>query len=210
MLKLWVPCARPVYVRLQGWYDGKAHLPFKALGISCVIHPHNPSAPTVHFNYRYFEVEDPTKPGVPKAWWFGGGADLTPSYLYPVDVEHFHKTLFDKCDDVTKYESYKRWCDDYFYIKHRGETRGVGGIFFDDLSAAPGDTQGREELFSFVRRCGEGFIESYVPIVARRMHAETSKRMKQWQQLRRVRQAWQPPQHMEALSSCGMMATCSS
>ncbi|CAD6564991.1 MAG: Coproporphyrinogen-III oxidase [Cyphobasidiales sp. Tagirdzhanova-0007] len=173
--------------KFKGWYDGTTALPFKALGISCVIHPHNPAAPTVHFNYRYFEVEDPAHPGVPKAWWFGGGSDLTPSYLYPVDATHFHTSIASKCDASHPYPKFKAWCDRYFHIKHRGETRGVGGIFFDDLSAVEGDEEGREALFAWVRRCGEGFVESYVPIVQRRMHADYTRRMKQWQQLRRGR-----------------------
>lgn len=173
--------------KFKGWYDGKTPLPFKACGLSCVMHPHNPAAPTVHFNYRYFEVEDPKKPGVPKAWWFGGGSDLTPSYLFPVDAEHFHTSVAEECDSPEQYQRFKKWCDEYFRIKHRGESRGLGGIFFDDLSAAPGDTEGREKLFDFVKRSGEGFVKSYVPIVARRTQAEFSERMRQWQQLRRGR-----------------------
>jgi coproporphyrinogen III oxidase len=130
-------------------------------------------------------VEDPKEPGKPKAWWFGGGADLTPSYLFPVDAEHFHTSLAAKCPP-SQYSRFKSWCDEYFRIKHRGETRGLGGIFFDDLSAPEGDVEGREELFAFVKRCGEGFVESYVPIVSRRKNANFTERMRQWQQLRRV------------------------
>lgn len=133
-----------------------------------------------------FRVEDPKKPGVPKAWWFGGGSDLTPSYLFPVDAEHFHTSVAEECDSPEQYKRFKTWCDEYFRIKHRGESRGLGGIFFDDLSAAPGDIEGREKLFDFVKRSGEGFVKSYVPIVARRTHADFTERMRQWQQLRRV------------------------
>lgn len=135
-----------------------------------------------------FRVEDPKNPGQPKAWWFGGGSDLTPSYLFPVDAQHFHTSIASRCTNPAySYARFKKWCDDYFLIKHRGERRGLGGIFFDDLSTAPGDTQGREDLFSWVKSCGEGFVESYVPIVQRRKHAVYTARMKQWQQLRRGR-----------------------
>jgi coproporphyrinogen III oxidase len=104
-------------------------VPFFACGISSVIHPRNPHAPTMHFNYRYFETEG----GV---WWFGGGTDLTPSYVDVQDISHFHQTYKDICDkhDPTFYDKFKKWADKYFLIAHRGETRGVGGIFFDDLN----------------------------------------------------------------------------
>jgi coproporphyrinogen III oxidase len=104
-------------------------VPFFACGISSVIHPKNPHAPTMHFNYRYFETEG----GV---WWFGGGTDLTPSYVDVDDISHFHQTYKDICDkhDPTFYDKFKKWADKYFLIAHRGETRGVGGIFFDDLN----------------------------------------------------------------------------
>lgn len=104
-------------------------VPFFACGISSVIHPKNPHCPTMHFNYRYFETEG----GV---WWFGGGTDLTPSYVNVDDIRHFHQTYKDICDkhDPSFYEKFKKWADKYFMIAHRGETRGVGGIFFDDLN----------------------------------------------------------------------------
>ncbi|KAJ9110474.1 hypothetical protein QFC19_001600 [Naganishia cerealis] len=132
--------------------DKDKSLPFFAAGISIVLHPWNPHAPTVHLNYRYFEVDPPstpqsaldtTTPGTtsdqePLAWWFGGGSDLTPSYLYPEDAEHFHNTLKQAADahHTAYYPVWKKWCDKYFYIPHRGESRGIGGIFFDDLTSS--------------------------------------------------------------------------
>ncbi|KAJ9097289.1 hypothetical protein QFC21_004958 [Naganishia friedmannii] len=135
--------------------DREKNLPFFAAGISIVLHPWNPHAPTVHLNYRYFEVDPPstpqaaldtTTPGAtktapeqePLAWWFGGGSDLTPSYLYPEDAEHFHNTLKSSADahHPAYYPVWKKWCDKYFYIPHRGESRGIGGIFFDDLTSS--------------------------------------------------------------------------
>lgn len=138
-------------------------LPFYACGLSVVMHPKNPKAPTIHLNYRYFETEN--SDGTPQAWWFGGGSDLTPSYLFEEDAQHFHKMLRDACDkhDSTYYPRFKEWCDKYFYIKHRNESRGLGGIFFDDL-----DDKDPEEIFSFVRDCLNSFIPTYVPIIKRR------------------------------------------
>lgn len=142
---------------------------------------------TDHLYCRH-RVEDPANPGVPKAWWFGGGSDLTPSYLYENDALHFHTTIASRCTP-DQYSRFKKWCDEYFHIKHRGERRGIGGLFFDDLSVPEGQTQEREKLFSWVKQCGEGFVESYLPIVHRRKDAQFSEREKQWQQLRRVSQA---------------------
>lgn len=132
-------------------------LPFFAAGISSVIHPKNPHVPTIHFNYRYFEVQD----GDRVHWWFGGGTDLTPYYLDKEDAVHFHKTLKVACDkhDKTYYPNYKKWCDDYFNIVHRGERRGIGGIFFDDL-----ETPSQEEAFQFVTTCAEAVVPSYLPL----------------------------------------------
>lgn len=130
-------------------------------------------------------VEDPANPGVPKAWWFGGGSDLTPSYLYESDALHFHSTIASRCSP-DQYSRFKKWCDEYFFIKHRGERRGIGGLFFDDLSAPEGRNDEKEKLFEWVKTCGEGFVESYLPIVHRRKDAQFSDREKQWQQLRRV------------------------
>ncbi|KAI9749101.1 MAG: Coproporphyrinogen-III oxidase [Lichina confinis] len=159
-------------------------LDFFAAGLSMVLHPHNPHAPTVHLNYRYFETAN--KDGSPQAWWFGGGTDLTPSYLVDEDVIHFHRTIKDACDkhDKAYYPRFKRWCDDYFSVKHRGERRGVGGIFFDDLDAMEKD---QENLFAFVQDCLGAFLPSYMPIVERRKDAPFTEQEKEWQQLRRGR-----------------------
>ena len=174
--------------------SGKS-LPFFAAGISLVIHPQHPLAPTVHANYRYFEISEdisseetnegsadtgsssPPEGGKILAWWFGGGSDLTPSYLFEEDAKHFHQTLKTACDPhgTPIYPVLKKWCDEYFYIPHRKECRGVGGIFFDDLSTAyhkrldtydGGDRpKTAEDIFSFVRSCGDAFLPSYLPIL---------------------------------------------
>ncbi|KAK3818838.1 MAG: coproporphyrinogen III oxidase [Benniella sp.] len=161
----------------------KEAMPFFATGISCVMHPHNPNAPTVHFNYRYFELgaEDG---GEPISWWFGGGCDLTPSILYEDDAVHFHRVIKEACDkhDPRYYKDFKKWCDDYFYIPHRGERRGVGGIFFDDL-----DDKKPNELFAFVQSCGKSFLNQYVPIMEKRKDMPFTEEDKLWQQLRRGR-----------------------
>ncbi|XP_066455258.1 oxygen-dependent coproporphyrinogen-III oxidase, mitochondrial [Eleutherodactylus coqui] len=159
--------------------DGK--LPFCAMGVSSVIHPKNPHVPTIHFNYRYFEVEEADGN---KQWWFGGGTDLTPTYLNLEDVTHFHQTLKEACDKHNPgfYPKFKKWCDNYFFIKHRGERRGVGGIFFDDL-----DSPSREELFQFVKSCAKAVVPCYIPIVDRHKNDSFSPEEKMWQQLRRGR-----------------------
>ncbi|KAJ5364633.1 oxygen-dependent coproporphyrinogen-III oxidase [Penicillium cataractarum] len=171
-------------------------LSFFAAGLSLVLHPHNPMAPTVHLNYRYFETSDPKDPiNGDKNWWFGGGTDLTPSYLFPEDAQHFHKTIKDTCDrhDPTYYPKFKAWCDKYFYIPHRGECRGVGGIFFDDLDAnflqtsAGSSSNPQETLFSFVSDGLASFLPSYVPIIEKRKDMSYTPEQKQWQQLRRGR-----------------------
>ncbi|KAG0217171.1 Coproporphyrinogen-III oxidase [Mortierella sp. GBA43] len=161
----------------------KEAMPFFATGISCVMHPHNPNAPTVHFNYRYFEV-GAQDGGEPVSWWFGGGCDLTPSILYEEDAVHFHRVIKEACDqhDPRYYKDFKKWCDDYFYIPHRGERRGVGGIFFDDL-----DDKKPNDLFAFVQTCGNAFLKQYVPIIEMRKDMPFSLEDKQWQQLRRAR-----------------------
>ncbi|KAJ1566159.1 Coproporphyrinogen-III oxidase [Nowakowskiella sp. JEL0078] len=169
--------------------DGMGEGPYAmfAAGISLVMHPHNPNAPTVHLNYRYFELSDPENPdSKPITWWFGGGCDLTPSYLFPEDAEHFHKVIKEACDrhDKSYYPKFKKWCDDYFFIPHRGESRGVGGIFFDDL-----DDKDPNELFAFVKDCGRSFVKQYVPIMQKRKDMPFTHDMKKWQQLRRGRYA---------------------
>ncbi|EGX52602.1 hypothetical protein AOL_s00007g533 [Orbilia oligospora ATCC 24927] len=157
-------------------------LDFFAAGLSMVLHPHNPNAPTVHLNYRYFETMNPD--GTSQSWWFGGGTDLTPSYLFDEDAIHFHKTIKDACDkhDKDYYPKFKKWCDEYFFVKHREECRGVGGIFFDDL-----DDKDPEQLFSFVQDCLKAFLPSYVPVIERRKDMPFTDAEKQWQQLRRGR-----------------------
>ena len=171
-------------------------LSFFAAGLSLVLHPHNPMAPTVHLNYRYFETSDPKDPiHGDKNWWFGGGTDLTPSYLFPEDVKHFHQTIKDACDrhDATYYPRFKSWCDKYFYIPHRKESRGVGGIFFDDLDAnflqasSTSSQNPQETLFSFVSDCLTSFLPSYLPIIERRKDMLYTPAQKDWQQLRRGR-----------------------
>ncbi|XP_075151629.1 oxygen-dependent coproporphyrinogen-III oxidase [Haematobia irritans] len=156
-------------------------LPFFAAGVSAVIHPRNPMVPTIHFNYRYFEVVDTDGS---KQWWFGGGTDLTPYYLDEKDAVSFHKTLKDACDanNLEYYPKFKKWCDDYFRIKHRDECRGIGGIFFDDI-----DTPSQEEAFKFVSDCAHAVIPSYLPIVRRHKNDDFGDRERQWQLLRRGR-----------------------
>lgn len=156
-------------------------LPFFAAGISSVIHPTNPHVPTVHFNYRYFEV---TQENGEKMWWFGGGTDLTPYYLVEEDVQHFHSALKAACDshDSGYYPKFKKWCDDYFLVGHRDERRGVGGIFFDDF-----EKPSQEECFKFVQSCAESVIPSYVPLVNKHRNDPYTNTERDWQLLRRGR-----------------------
>lgn len=171
-------------------------LDFFAAGISLVLHPNNPMAPTVHLNYRYFETSDPRDPvnasgQAAHNWWFGGGTDLTPSYLFEEDAQHFHNTIKVACDKHDKgyYPKFKKWCDEYFRIPHRNESRGVGGIFFDDLdqSTRPLAKNPQEELFRFVTTGLEAFLPSYLPILKRRLNMPYSPEHKTWQQIRRGR-----------------------
>lgn len=175
---------------------------FYATGTSMVLHPRNPYIPTVHLNYRYFEAGP--------VWWFGGGIDLTPYYPFVEDVKHFHQTLKAACDrhHSEYYPTFKQWCDEYFYLKHRGETRGVGGIFFDyqdardtlyhgpdkkGLAAQYSDSIGNihqrnwEEIFAFVQDCGNAFLPAYEPIVERRKDTEYGDRERDFQLYRRGR-----------------------
>ncbi|KFA78247.1 hypothetical protein S40288_02631 [Stachybotrys chartarum IBT 40288] len=157
-------------------------LDFFAAGLSMVLHPHNPMAPTVHLNYRYFETANPD--GTSQAWWFGGGSDLTPSYLFDEDAIHFHRTIKEACDahDKDYYPRFKKWCDEYFYNKHRGEARGIGGIFFDDLDESERD---QENTFAFIQDCLKSFLPGYVPILEKRKDMPFNAEEKEWQQLRR-------------------------
>ncbi|GJN01798.1 hypothetical protein PR202_ga19095 [Eleusine coracana subsp. coracana] len=160
-------------------------VPFFAAGISSVLHPKNPFAPTLHFNYRYFETDAPKDaPGAPRSWWFGGGTDLTPSYVIEEDVKHFHSVQKQACDkfDPSFYPKFKKWCDDYFYIKHRNERRGLGGIFFDDLN-----NYDQEMLLGFATACADSVLPAYLPIIERRKDTPFNEDHKAWQQLRRGR-----------------------
>ncbi len=179
---------------------------FYATGTSLVLHPRNPYVPTVHLNYRYFEAGP--------VWWFGGGIDLTPYYPFEEDAAHFHRTLKQTCDrhHPEYYPTFKLWCDEYFYLKHRQETRGVGGIFFDYQDAQgilypiayPGSQSGTpaaehsqrvgaiadrtwEDLFAFVQDCGQAFLPAYTPIVERRRGMEYGDRQRHFQLYRRGR-----------------------
>lgn len=168
-------------MRARGKKMQQETVPFFAAGVSAVIHPRNPMVPTIHFNYRYFEVEN--EDGSTQ-WWFGGGTDLTPYYLNEDDVKHFHSTLKAACDnhDPSYYPKYKKWCDEYFFITHRGECRGVGGIFFDDV-----DTPSQDEAFQFVKSCAEAVIPSYIPLVKTHKDDPYGYHERQWQLLRRGR-----------------------
>jgi coproporphyrinogen III oxidase len=159
-------------------------LDFFAAGLSLIVHPKNPMAPTVHLNYRYFETAN--EDGTSGAWWFGGGSDLTPNYLYDEDAIHFHKTLKDVCDRHNRdfYPKFKSWCDKYFYNKHRNESRGLGGIFFDDLD---GEVADKEALFSFIQDGLRAFLPSYLPILTRRRDMPFTEAEREWQQIRRGR-----------------------
>lgn len=139
---------------------------FQATGVSLVIHPKNPFVPTVHANWRFFIAN---KPGAEPVWWFGGGMDLTPYYGYKDDCVHWHHTIKSACDahDRSYYPKFKKWCDDYFYLKHRQEHRGIGGIFFDDLN-----DQSFEKHFAFVKEVAQQFLPAYLPIVEN--HAQQS------------------------------------
>jgi len=172
-----------------------------ATGTSMVLHPRNPFIPTVHLNYRYFEAGP--------VWWFGGGADLTPYYPFLEDAQHFHRTLKGACDSVDPayYPVFKPWCDDYFFLKHRAETRGVGGIFYDyqdpggvlykgsdptgpaaAASAATGAVEHDwEKLFQLAGACGNAFLPSYLPIAGRRQATPWGERERDFQLYRRGR-----------------------
>lgn len=198
--------------------ETKEGLPFFAAGLSLVIHPRNPHAPTIHANYRYFEITEPEAPdpdssvggeakqydiksgGKIIVWWFGGGSDLTPSYLYPEDASHFHQTLKSACDPhgLTLYPTFKKWCDEYFFIPHRLETRGIGGLFFDDLNSGPHvrfpETiatskipKTATDIFAFVTSLGNAFVPSYIPLLEKRHFMPYTPQQRRWQLLRRGR-----------------------
>ena len=154
---------------------------FQAMGVSLVLHPHNPYVPTAHMNVRFFAAE---KAGAQPVWWFGGGMDLTPYYPWEQDVRHFHSACSEALAPfgADLYPRYKRWCDDYFFIRHRNEPRGVGGIFFDDVHEPDFDT-----CFALMRSVGEHFAHAYVPIVERRRAQAYGEREREFQAYRRAR-----------------------
>jgi coproporphyrinogen III oxidase len=154
---------------------------FQAMGVSLVLHPRNPYVPTVHMNVRWFLAErDRAAP----VWWFGGGSDLTPYYPFAEDARHFHRTWREALAPfgAEHYPRYKKWCDEYFYLKHRAEPRGVGGIFFDDLNEPDFDT-----CFALVKCVGERFLPAYVPIIERRRGLAYGERERAFQAYRRGR-----------------------
>lgn len=159
---------------------------FQALGVSLVIHPANPYVPTTHMNVRFFvaEKEDVRKEDRDPIWWFGGGFDLTPYYGFEEDAKHWHVTAKNACAEYGEdiYPRYKKWCDDYFYLKHRQEQRGIGGLFFDDLNE-----WGFDKCFAFLRSVGDAFLPAYIPIIERRKDIEYDVQQRQFQLYRRGR-----------------------
>ena len=154
---------------------------FQALGVSLVIHPRNPYVPTSHANVRFFIAE---KEGEAPVWWFGGGFDMTPYYGFEEDCAHWHRVAREACRPfgVEVYPRFKQWCDDYFFLKHRNEPRGIGGLFFDDLNEG-----GFERCFGFTRAVGDAYLDAYVPVVRRRMDMEYGERERDFQLYRRGR-----------------------
>jgi coproporphyrinogen III oxidase len=155
---------------------GKA---FQAVGVSLVLHPRNPYVPTTHANFRFFTAGERNP-----VWWFGGGFDLTPYYPFHDDVVHWHTVAKSVCDSFGEdlYPRYKQWCDEYFYLKHRDEPRGVGGLFFDDVNE-----MGFDKSFEFIRAAGDNFLNAYRPIVDKRVSHPYGKRQRDFQQYRRGR-----------------------
>ncbi|MCB1583676.1 MAG: oxygen-dependent coproporphyrinogen oxidase [Xanthomonadales bacterium] len=155
---------------------------FEASGVSLVVHPDNPFIPTSHANVRVFRTI--SKGDEPSHWWFGGGFDLTPYYPFDEDIIHWHQVAFEACkpfgDDV--YTKFKKWCDEYFYLKHRGETRGVGGLFFDDLNE-----WGFDKSFEFIQAIGYAYCDAYIPIVNKHKNSVFDDKHKQFQKYRRGR-----------------------
>lgn len=154
---------------------------FQALGLSVVIHPRNPYAPTSHMNVRFFLAEQAQQQPI---WWFGGGFDLTPYYGFDEDCRHWHQIAKAACDPFGAgvYSQYKNWCDQYFFIKHRNEPRGIGGLFFDDLNA-----WGFDQCFAFMQSLGSSYLSAYQPILAKRKHTIYGDRERNFQLYRRGR-----------------------
>jgi len=159
---------------------------YQALGVSLVIHPTNPYVPTTHMNVRFFIARKKSmkKKDNDPIWWFGGGFDLTPYYGFEKDAKHWHATAKEACAEYGEdiYPRYKKWCDDYFYLQHRQEARGLGGLFFDDLNEWKFD-----KCFAFMRSIGDAFLPAYVPIVERRKDIEYDEQQRQFQLYRRGR-----------------------
>lgn len=168
----------PISDKMKSSY-GFESATFYATGVSIVMHPENPFIPIIHMNIRYFEL-----PG--KTWWFGGGIDLTPIYVDEQEAKYFHQRLKDVCDahHPEYYSKFKTWADDYFYIPHRNETRGIGGIFFDHLK---GDESEKAAMFKFVCDVGRTFASTYSEIINRKRHCVYNDRNKEWQSIRRSR-----------------------
>lgn len=166
-------------------YFGVGDVDFYACGISLVIHPKNPFVPTVHANWRYFEMYD--KSGNVVESWFGGGQDLTPYYLFEEDAVHFHQTCKTACDKHNPefYPLFKQQCDAYFWNAHRNEARGIGGLFFDRCKGS--DSFSMEQWFAFVTEVGNSFLDAYVPIVERRKDIPYTPEQRTWQEIRRGR-----------------------
>jgi coproporphyrinogen III oxidase len=162
--------------RAKGMAPGE-RVPFFACGLSSVMHPKNPFCPTMHFNYRYFETDG----GV---WWFGGGTDITPCYVDEDDMKHFHGTYKEVCDrhDPNYYPEFRAWADRYFHIAHRGETRGLGGIFFDDQNDRDADL-----IFDFCKDAANAVVKAYGPIIEKHKNDDFTPKQKEWQLMRRGR-----------------------
>lgn len=154
---------------------------WQAMGVSLVIHPENPKVPTSHANVRLFVAE---KEGEDPVWWFGGGYDLTPYYGYEEDCIAWHQAAKDACDPFGEeiYPKFKNWCDEYFFLKHRNEPRGIGGLFFDDLNLWDFDT-----CFSFIQSVGDSYLKAYLPIVQKRRQESWTEAQRTWQEIRRGR-----------------------
>ncbi len=154
---------------------------FEAAGVSLVLHPRNPYAPTVHMNVRFFEAK---KEGADPVWWFGGGMDLTPYYGFEEDAIHFHQTCKTALDPIGSdyYPRFKKWCDEYFFLKHRKEPRGIGGVFFDDFNQPDFST-----CFKLTQRVGDHFLPAYAPILERRLNVSYGEQQRDFQAYRRGR-----------------------
>lgn len=174
----------PLSPAMQDYFE-VGDVDFFACGLSLIIHPKNPMVPTVHANWRYFEMYE--KDGTTIDAWFGGGLDLTPFYLFEDDVKHFHQVCKDACDrhDKSFYPKFKKRCDDYFWNTHREEARGVGGLFFDYLK--PNETMSIEDWYNFVTDTADNFLNAYMPIFKARKDVPFEQEDREWQEVRRGR-----------------------